>query len=270
LTGLPDPVAGAIEAAVSRVLVDQLPEGVVLWRAWLDPLVAVSNGLHEWLSPDEELRAARFHFDRDRVRYIAGRSLLRWLISRPLNKHPASVEIECDALGKPFLASTAVPPIHFNISHSEGLAVFAFSDTGEIGVDVERLRPVPEAESILELHFSGAAAQWWSRLPSEQQSESFLRTWVRYEAWAKHSGLGLAQSAENGLNWTDAGGLANPGGNLPPIRSDADRSPKNTLAVVPVGGRAALPNGPVARSTRKSASVLEFEPAAGFVGAVVF
>ena len=192
------PKAVAIEGAVSRVRLDQLPEGVVLWRAWLDRIAPVDDALHKWLSLAEQLRAARFQFNRDRDRYVAARSVLRWLLGCSLNLDPASVEIACRPFGKPFLASTGAIPIHFNVSHSEGLAVYAFSEAGEIGVDVERLRPVPEAESILEHHFSAEDALRWSRLPSEQQSESFLRTWVRYEARVKQSGLGLVQAEEEG------------------------------------------------------------------------
>lgn len=190
------PEVVAIEAAVSRVMVDHLPEGVVLWRVWLDQLVAVNDGLHEWLSPAEQGRAARFYFERDRERFAAGRGVLRWLLGRRLNRHPASVEIAQQPAGKPVLVSAGVTRLFFNLSHSDGLAVYAFSEAGEIGVDVERVRPIPEAESILERHFSADEARRWRGLPREQQSESFLRTWVRYEARVKRSGRGLAQAEE--------------------------------------------------------------------------
>lgn len=191
------PEAVAIEAAVGPVRLDELPEGVALWSAWLDWIAPVNDALHKWLSPPEQLRAARFHFNRDRDRYVAARSVLRWLLGRLLDVHPASVEITCDALGKPLLVSTGVPPLHFNVSHSEGLAVYAFSDACEVGVDVEQLRAVPEAESIMELYFSKPEAERWRLLTSERRPEAFLQRWVRFEARAKRSGLGLAQSGND-------------------------------------------------------------------------
>ena len=185
--------AGSLESAVSQVVPDGLPDGVWLWTAWLDRLSSARSGFVDWLSPAERERAARFMFERDRGRFVAGRGFLRWLLGESLGVDPASLEFVYGPAGKPSLAGRFAGGIQFNLAHSEGLMVCAVSEKTEVGVDVERVRAVPEAERILEAHFSIDSAAAWRRLPREQQPEAFLRLWVRHEARVKRSGRGLAQ-----------------------------------------------------------------------------
>ena len=185
--------AGLIEAAVSQLLIDSLPEHVSLWSVWHDQLSAAGSGFFEWLSLEERERAGRFHFERDHTFFVLGRGFLRWLLGESLDADPASLELASGPAGKPFLSGRHAGQLHFNLSHSGGLMICAVSAKTEVGVDIERIRAMPEAEGILESHFPFDSAAAWRRLPNEQQPEAFLRLWVRHEARVKRSGLGLAQ-----------------------------------------------------------------------------
>jgi 4'-phosphopantetheinyl transferase len=65
---------------------------VHIWRAALDVLPSHVENLRTILSNDERERAARFHFERDRSRFIVGRAILRILIGRYLQKTPSEIQ----------------------------------------------------------------------------------------------------------------------------------------------------------------------------------
>ena len=169
-----------------------LPPGLALWRVSLDELRGEWDRFHSWLSPDEQERARRFHFERDRDRFILRRGSLRWILARYLDTDPGACGFAYGSAGKPVLAGNHAERVRFNVSHSDGLAVVAVSAHHEVGVDVERVRLVLEAGAILERHFSDETVARWRGLSVDQQPEAFLRSWVRHEAEVKRSGQGLA------------------------------------------------------------------------------
>jgi 4'-phosphopantetheinyl transferase len=132
------------------------------------------------LDAGERDRARRFLREEDRRRFIAAHSMLRCVLSRYLGEPPASIRFERAAEGKPYVPWSR---IRFNLSHSGDLAVCAVAEDREVGVDVERIRPVLYMDRILERFF-----------PSEQahDAEAFFRLWTRREAWVKATGRGLA------------------------------------------------------------------------------
>ncbi len=74
------------------------------------------------LSPDEIERALRFHFEKDRNRFVTGRGLLREALGWLLEADPASIVFSYGERGKPQLADSINGQfLHFNVSHSDGL-----------------------------------------------------------------------------------------------------------------------------------------------------
>jgi 4'-phosphopantetheinyl transferase len=171
-----------------------LPAGEVhLWSARLDPPDDLLRHCAEVLSEDERGRAERFRIGSLRSRYIAGRGALRMLLGRYLPAEPASFALSYQAHGKPELG----PPwkgrgLEFNVSHSHELAVFAFTRGREIGVDVEWIRPMPDAAALLERFFSWEEVRQWRQMPTERQLLAFFQGWTRKEAWLKAVGSGLS------------------------------------------------------------------------------
>ncbi len=171
-----------------------LPAGEVhLWSARLDPPEDFLRQCAGLLSEDEHRRAERFRFGSLRNRYIAGRGTLRMLLGRYLRTAPASFSLSYQAHGKPELG----PPwkaygLEFNVSHSHELAVYAFTRGSPIGVDVECIRPMPNAAELLERFFSPEEVQQWQQMPAERQLRAFFQGWTRKEAWLKAVGSGLS------------------------------------------------------------------------------
>ncbi|MDB6020646.1 MAG: phosphopantetheine--protein transferase [Pedosphaera sp.] len=146
------------------------------------------------LSPDEQTRAGRFLFDRDRSRFVAGRGLLRSILGPYLRQEPGQIKFDYAERGKPSLAcQTEKEGLHFNLAHSEDLAVFAVCKVCPVGVDVERLRPMKDAEDIAERFFSARETAQLKSLPAEQKQAGFFNLWTRKEAWLKATGEGICE-----------------------------------------------------------------------------
>src|ERR1043166_9112722 len=96
--------------------------------AGLDAPPAALRGLSEWLCDAEQRRAARFHFDRDRRRFVVARARRRELLGERLGMRPQALELVPDSNGKPALAPRlAASGWRFNMSHCDELALYAFS-----------------------------------------------------------------------------------------------------------------------------------------------
>lgn len=149
-------------------------------------------GLLDELAPDERERAARFHFERDRRRFAATRASLRRLLGGYLGQPAAAVRFAYGPRGKPSLAGEPAS-LRFNVTHSGGLALLAFTTGFELGVDVEPLRPVEDAEAIAERYFSPAEAAVLRGLAEPERSRAFLRGWTLKEAFIKATGDGLSR-----------------------------------------------------------------------------
>jgi 4'-phosphopantetheinyl transferase len=162
-------------------------------HCWIVPAAVIrSNGLNATgiLTPDEQARGARFHFDVDRRLYLASHVALRLLLARYTGCAPAAVPIAADANGRPVLAG-ALSRLHFNLSHSGEMALAAFALNDPVGVDVERVRDLPDAIQIAERYFAAGEREAIRRAPADRRSAAFAVTWTRKEAILKALGLGL-------------------------------------------------------------------------------
>ena len=171
-----------------------------LWRVRLDQALADVDPFNAMLSEDESGRAARYHFERDRRRFTLRRALLREILSRYLDTEPAGLRFAYGPCGKPALAFPRDDNLHFNLSHSDGLALYAVTREGAIGVDIERVRVIREAGQIAARFFSPQEVAEWRSLPGDQRPEWFLRHWSRKEAGLKMSGQGLFDATAPALS----------------------------------------------------------------------
>jgi 4'-phosphopantetheinyl transferase len=186
---------------------------VDLWRVALDEVPnEVIERLRATLSADEQDRAREFYFDRDRRRFVVGRGALRTVLADYLGCRAVEITFSYGANGKPGLAeewlenSTGrVVPVSFNVAHSEGIALFAVTASGEIGIDLERIRDLPDWESIASTYFAGADQARIQATAPEMRRTEFFRVWTRQEAVLKATGLGLGGMDERGSEWRAIG-----------------------------------------------------------------
>jgi 4'-phosphopantetheinyl transferase len=172
----------------------ELPEDEVqLWRVDLEAIRGEESRWQRVLSPDELTRASRFHFPRDRQRYVAGRALLRLILAGYLATDPDCMHFVYSSKEKPSLSPAhADSKVSFNVSHSGGIALLAFTRGREIGVDVEQFRSDFELEGIAHRFFSPHEQEQLAAVPAEEKPAAFFRCWTRKEAYIKATGDGLS------------------------------------------------------------------------------
>lgn len=164
---------------------------VHVFSAPLDIPAERVDELASWLSHDEWQRASRFHLERDRRRFVAGRGMLREILTALLGINPRTLAFFYGESGKPQIAAPAAArSLHFNLAHSDSIAVYAIAKHA-LGVDVERIRAMDDAEQIAERFFSPREKLCFMALPAEQRAEGFFNCWTRKEAYLKAIGSGL-------------------------------------------------------------------------------
>lgn len=173
-------------------------DDVHVWRVALDAPAGVVAALARTLSDDERGRAARFHFERDRVAFTVARGALRALAGRYLGEPPARLAFGYRERGKPYL--TAPGPLQFNVSHSGQRALVCFARDREVGVDIEARRELSDLLAIARTAFSPAEYAALCRMPPGAHPEAFFTCWSRKEAVIKATGEGVAQLAAFDVN----------------------------------------------------------------------
>lgn len=162
---------------------------VAIWHASLEQPAAVLAELQTVLSEEERTRAGRFHFQKHQNAFIAGRGILRLLLSGQTGIHPKDLQFKYTQHGKPFLAGS---DIHFNLSHSGGIVLYGLSPDRQVGIDIEQIRPLKELEQIAKNHFSPEEYHQLSSVREDDRLAAFFRCWTRKEAFIKAIGEGIS------------------------------------------------------------------------------
>ncbi len=187
----------------------RLDEGAVhVWRANLDD---VADEVSELLDHEECERAERMVHEHTNRRWSRSRGLLRVLLGRYTRRDPRSLRFATGPHGKPELAvapgchaahaghgRTGSRRISFNLSHSAGVALYAFSESAAVGVDVELARSSHNEVGVARRVLGSAEADRLQALDPRARAREFRRAWVRYEAELKCLGEGIGGSVPSG------------------------------------------------------------------------
>ena len=127
-------------------------------RVWIVSLALEpepAERLSRLLSDEEQERAARFRLRRDAIRFRVSRAALRTILGACLGVEPQVLDFRYGPRGKPELAPRfGRAGLQFNASHSEGVGLYAVTAWRRVGVDIDRVRPMPDLEAIAERRFS--------------------------------------------------------------------------------------------------------------------
>jgi len=163
---------------------------VHLWAVKIEPDDTVAAAFRPLLSADEVSRAIRFKFGHLSNAYTICRGAVRFLLGRYLNVEPSSIKLHYKAKGKPVIASPT--RLDFNLSHTDGMMVCGLTRACDIGVDVERLRPLSDIQTLANEFFCPEEADELLSLAEDQRISAFYRCWTRKEAYIKAVGEGLS------------------------------------------------------------------------------
>lgn len=170
-----------------------LPSGadVALWLAGPAGPGGVPEHLWNTLSRGEKDRANRFLRVEDRALFALARGTLRRLLSEATGNPADKIAFAEGPYGKPCLAGTHGP--NFNVSHSGCWALIGFSDSRNIGVDIEFMRAAGGELDLARSFFSAAEYRSLEGLANGKLLSSFYKIWTCKEAVLKAHGAGISE-----------------------------------------------------------------------------
>lgn len=156
-------------------------------HVWLCPLTP-ANDLVTLISPEEAARAKTFLPQSKASEFTVSRGWLRMLLAYYAGlTEPGSIRIAIAGNGKPYAVD--FPEIKFSLSHSYDWAAIAIGRY-EIGVDIEKLRPVPDWRELAQSLFALQGVRKIADLPAAEQEHAFLRAFTERESLVKALGGG--------------------------------------------------------------------------------
>ncbi|WFE53999.1 4'-phosphopantetheinyl transferase superfamily protein [Micromonospora sp. WMMD1155] len=116
--------------------------------------------------------------------------LLRRAGALLLDRPAAELVLTHERDGRPVLRTARSVRLPVSVSRTAGLVVVAARRCGAVGVDVERIRPLP-ALALARRWFPPAESTWLTGRPEAGRAVDFLRLWTAKEAVGKTLGRGL-------------------------------------------------------------------------------
>lgn len=141
------------------------------------------------LADGERHRWARFVQDDDKLRFAAGRGLVRAILARQLACRPEAVEIGIGQNGRPHLVDRPDGP-WFNLSHSGSVIALAVAPFPCVGIDTEEERSGVATELSARVCAASEQAAL-ARLKGPRRIQHFFALWTLKEAYMKATGEGI-------------------------------------------------------------------------------
>jgi 4'-phosphopantetheinyl transferase len=166
-----------------------LPGEVHVWKAPLSQPESFLKDCTKDFSPDEQKRCERLYSDQDRNHFTAGRGMLRYILGKYLGREASQVGFSYLENGKPLLKENLPQnPLEFNLSHSNGMVLYAFTQGSPIGIDVEYLRPLENMNYLVRRILSSREYTYFLKLADSEKVKAFFRFWTCKEASFKAEG----------------------------------------------------------------------------------
>jgi 4'-phosphopantetheinyl transferase len=188
---------------------DQLRPDIDIYYFSLDVSSSERTRLFQFLDESERQRAARYHFDVHRFRFISGRGKLREILADIVNCQPEDIIFGFTEFGKPGIKyPVRSNNIQFNVSKSSVMGAVAVSQGIQIGLDIEQVNAdgIADCDLIVESEFTGDEIKWYQKHGADERPAAFYRLWTCKEAYLKALGSGLNDSLDR-FNVTIGGEL---------------------------------------------------------------
>jgi 4'-phosphopantetheinyl transferase len=183
-------------------------------HVWRVELTTVGKEVCELLCRHERARGERLLGEQHRALWMRSRGVLRALLGRYLGTDPRTLRFAAGPHGKPALLDAGAgatagdtpsdPSISFNLSHSGSIALYAFTISDAVGIDIEVARRPVDTLAVARRMLGAVEAERLSRLDDGDREREFRRAWVRHEAELKCLGVGIAGqsgAAATGRAW---------------------------------------------------------------------
>jgi 4'-phosphopantetheinyl transferase len=178
------------------LLSTRLSHEIHCWFSFLDDVVGETllARYGELLTEKERRQQSRFHFERDRLRYLITRALVRTCLSYYAPIAPADWIFAKTAYGRPVIRNrdAIAQSLSFNVSHADGLIALAIARDIPVGIDVEKILVSRACADIALTVLASQEAASLRELSPAERPLRFLEYWTLKESYIKARGLGLS------------------------------------------------------------------------------
>jgi len=171
----------------------------VKWQAPPKELSLKAGEVHVWLihtpvqdflDVDEQVRAEKFISPLHRQRFKDAHNGLREILAKYVHQSPKEIIFTKTNSGKPLLKH--FPELHFNLSHSEDIALCAISKN-PVGIDVEYLDKKINFLDIAQRFFNNTEYDILKAITDKEKLNlAFFKLWTQKEAYLKSQGKGVS------------------------------------------------------------------------------
>lgn len=149
----------------------------------------------EFLTREEQAYVQSLTSSKRISEFMQTRYILKNTLSQEMNLPLSQIQFSIKGEGKPVLVDET-SGWDFNLSHSHDLFAIAWSQQGEIGIDIERIRETASVVALARRFFSSVEAKLIEEERDlEKQGLLFTRLWSAKEALVKAVASGVFKSA---------------------------------------------------------------------------
>ncbi len=146
----------------------------------------------ELLTPDELIRARTLRHPAAQQYYLAGRAMVRSVLSHYAELEPSTWSFSASRFGRPEITGPQpIPQLRFNLTHTRGLAACVVTATADCGIDVEEIERPLRPLRIAEHSFAPEEFSDLEHRALPELRERFFSYWTLKEAYYKARGSGI-------------------------------------------------------------------------------
>ncbi len=182
---------------------------IKLYKIKLPDYFKLVQRFKNYLCEIELNRSQKYHFEKDRNRFIICRALLKISLAEHVGLPVGNIVIAIDTDKKPYLPSH--PKVFFNVSHTRKYALIAIGEV-LVGVDIEKVDQVYDYSETIPTVFNTTDTNTLALAIDKKRT--FFKYWTRKEAIVKATGKGIGDNfkqipASDGMHTIPSELLAN-------------------------------------------------------------
>lgn len=159
-----------------------------IWRATFDKKDYESEKTNPLLSKEEKERCSRYLREPERIRYTCTHRFVREVLARYLPTTASQIQFDQAPMGKPFVKNSG---LFFSYSYRTHFGLLAISKHSEVGVDIEKMKPLQDAPTFAAFSFSPKERDLIFASPPDRFQDTLFTFWTFKEAIIKALGVGL-------------------------------------------------------------------------------
>jgi 4'-phosphopantetheinyl transferase len=168
---------------------NETEQGIKLYIVEMSKFQDSVSSLIRFLLPAEMNRANRYHFSKDKSRFVICRMVLKFLLAKQTGLDVNKIVLDNDSNKKPYLSSH--PSVFFNVTHAGDYAIIAIAKE-PVGIDIEYINRKFEFSEIISYTLSNTEID--KLLNSDNKLHTFYTYWTRKEAIVKATGKGISDN----------------------------------------------------------------------------